>query len=192
MQSAHIVGMGRLFFYFLITALGVIGLLFFPIVVEADVHYDMNRRKFGFALYAYKTWKLAGGYVTTYPGGFALHISPDKAILKPYSGMESDRKKFSFVRTFRVLSFSLLTETGAEYLLPVSVVHAVLRAVFFSFGGDRENIRNNLWLTDGDELRISADLVLRFNLYLLLRAFMKSLKEKIKNLWQKKTKKSIV
>ncbi len=192
MQSAHIVGMGRFFFYFLITVLGLLGLLFFPIVVEADVHYDMNRRKFGFALYAYKTWKLVGGYVTTYPGGFALHISPDKAILKPYSGMESDRKKFSFVRTFRVLSFSILTETGAEYLLPVSVVHAALRAVFFSFGGDRENIKNNLWLTDGDELRISADLVLQFNLYLLLRAFMKSLKEKIKNLWQKKTRKSII
>ena len=113
MQSAHIVGMGRLFFYFLITALGVIGLLFFPIVVEADVHYDMNRRKFGFALYAYKAWKLVGGYVTTYRGGFALHVSPEKAILKPYSGMNEDRKRFSFVRAFRVISFVLTTETGA-------------------------------------------------------------------------------
>lgn len=61
-------------------------LLFFPIFLEADVHYDMNRKKFGFALYAYKVIKLIGGYVTTYPGGIALHISPKKAILKPYSG----------------------------------------------------------------------------------------------------------
>lgn len=170
----------------------MLALLFFPIVVEADVHYDMNRRKFGFALYAYKALKLIGGYVTVYRGGFALHISSDKAILKPYSGLNADRKRFSFVKAFRVLSFVLTTETGAEYLLPVSAVHAVLRAVFFSMGGRRGKIRNNLWLTDGDELKISADIVVFFNLFILLRAFLQFLKEKIKCLWKKKTRGSAV
>ncbi len=165
-------------------------LLFFPIFLEADVHYDMNRKKFGFALYAYKVIKLIGGYVTTYPGGIALHISPKKAILKPYSGMDSERKRFSFTKAFRIVSFSLTTETGAEYLLPVSIAHTALRAVFFSVGGERENIENNLWLTDGDELKISMNLVTFFNLFILLCAFLKFLKEKIKSLWRKKTKKS--
>lgn len=80
-------------------------LLFFPIFLEADVHYDMNRKKFGFALYAYKVIKLIGGYVTTYPGGIALHISPKKAILKPYSGMDSERKRFSLRRRFGSFPF---------------------------------------------------------------------------------------
>lgn len=184
--------MGRFFLYFASVAAGVLALLFFPIILEADVHYDMNRRKFGFALYAYKALKLVGGYVTTYRGGIALHISPDKAILKPYSGMDSDRKKFSFVKAFRVVSFSLTTETGAEYLLSVSVVHAALRAFFFSVGGERGNVRNNLWLTDGDELRVSLNLVTSFNLFILLCAFLQFLKEKIKSLWQRKTKKSTI
>lgn len=182
--------MGR---FFLFAGLGVIGLaslLFFPIFLEVDVHYDMNRKKLGFVLYAYKVIKLIGGYVTTYPGGIALHVSPKKAILKPYSGMDSERKRFSFTKAFRLVSFSLTTETGAEYLLPVSIAHTVLRAVFFAVGGERKNIENNLWMTDGDELKISMNLVAFFNLFILLCAFLKFLKEKIKSLWQKKTKKS--
>ncbi|MFR1983977.1 MAG: GerW family sporulation protein [Christensenellaceae bacterium] len=147
----------------------------------------MNRKKFGFALYAYKVLKLIGGYVTTYPGGIALHISPKKAILKPYSGMDSERKKFSFTRTFRIVSFSLTTETGAEYLIPVSLAHTALRTVFFAAGGQRGKVENNLWLTDGDELRVSMNLVV-FNLFILLCALLKFLKEKIKFMAEKNKK----
>ncbi len=107
MQSAHIVGMGRFFLFSAVGLLVLAALLFFPIFLEADIHYDMNRKKFGFALYAYKVLKLIGGYVTTYPGGIALHISPKKAILKPYSGMDSDRKRFSFTKAFRIVSLRL-------------------------------------------------------------------------------------
>lgn len=182
--------MGRFFLFSVISLLLLTIIMFFPIFLEADVHYDMNRKKFGFALYAYKALKLIGGYATTYPGGIALHVSSKKAILQPYSGMDSERKKFSFIRAFRIVSFSLTTETGAEYLLPVSIVHTVLRTVFFSVGGDRGKIENNLWLTDGDELKVSMNLVTFFNLFILLCAFFKFLKEKIKILWQKKTKNS--
>jgi len=184
--------MGRFFLFSALVLLAIAVLLFFPIFLEADIHYDMNRKKFGFALYAYKVFKLFGGYVTTYPGGIALHVSPKKAILKPYSGMDSERKKFSFTRAFRIVSFSLTTETGAEYLLPVSLAHTVLRTIFFSIGGEQEKIQNNLWLTDGDELRVSLNLVTFFNLFILLCAFLKFLKEKIKHLWQTKIRKSTV
>ena len=153
------------------------------------MHGDLNRKKLAFSLYAYRIIKLFGGYATSYKGGIALHVSEKKAILLPYSEMDSERKRFSFVRSFRLISFSLTTETGAEYLIPVSLVHSVLKTAFFSLGGEKE--RSNLWLTDGDTLRVSADLVAWFNLFMLLKVFFKFLKEKIKILWQKKVKESI-
>lgn len=182
--------MGRLFLRIVLIILSIGLALFAPIVVETDIHYDMNRKKFGFAVFLYKIIKVVGGYVTTYPGGFALHLSSKKAVLLPYSRLNSERKRFSFIKTFRLVSFRLTTETGAEYLLPISTAHTFLRAYFFATGGDKDKIENNLWLTDGDVLRVSFNSVLYFNLYILLRNFVIFLKEKMKILWQKKTKKS--
>ena len=76
--------MGRLFFF-----VGILfAVLFFPIYLETDAHYDMNRRKLGFAVYAYKKLPLIGGYVSTYRGGIAFHISEKKAILLPVRFMK--------------------------------------------------------------------------------------------------------
>lgn len=182
--------MGRLFLYAVLWLAVLAFFLFFPIVLETDLHYDMNRKKFGFAVFFYKLFKLLGGYAGTYPGGIALHVSPKKAIVVPYAEMESERKRFSFIKTFRLIECTLTTETGAEYLLPVSIAHTVLRTYFFIVGGKKEKIENNLWLTDGDVLRISANFVVYFNLFILLCAFIKFLKEKISILWQKRKKKS--
>ncbi len=183
--------MGRLFF-FTLTALIFLAILFFPIYLETDAHYDMNRRKFTFALYAYKSIPLIGGYAATYAGGVALHVSKKKAILIPYSKVNSERKKFSFVKTFRLKSFILTTESGAEYLPLTALAHSVLRTLFFIKDGEKEGIENNLWLTDGDVLRISLNCIFYFNLYILLKNFIKFCKEKIKILCQKKRKKSTV
>ncbi len=184
--------MGRLFLYVLLALAIIAFLLFVPVVVEGDLHYDMNRRKFGFAVFLYKAIKLVGGYAATYKGGIALHVSPKKAILIPYSEVEKERKRFSFVKTFRLIAFTLTTETGAEYLLPVSIVHASLRTLFFIIGGEKEKVENNLWLTDGDVLRVSLNCVTYFNLFMLICAFIKFLKEKLIILWRKKTKKSTI
>ncbi len=167
---------------------GVLAILFFPIYVETNAHYDVHRRKFAFAVYAYKKILVIGGYVATYSGGLALHISKKKAILLPYSQMNSQRKKFSFVKTFRLKSFILTTETGAEYLPLTALAHSLLRTAFFIKGGKKEGIENNLWLTDGDVLRISLNSVLYFNLFILLKNFIKYCKEKLIALWQKKIK----
>ena len=179
--------MGRLFF-FVIAFLIVVMILFFPIYLETDAHYDMNRRKLGFAVYVYKRIPLVGGYISTYPGGIALHISKKKAILIPYEKLNSERKKFSIVKTFRLKSFNLTTETGAEYLFFTAFAHAFLRTVFFIKGGEKEYIENNLWLTDGDVLRISLNSLLYFNLYILLKSFIKFCKEKIQIYVGKKSK----
>ena len=96
--------MGKLFFFVVLLPLAV---LFFPIYFEADAHYDLNRKKLGFATYFYKKIPLVGGYVSTYKGGVAFHISDKKAILVPYKKMESERKKFSIMKTFRLKTHDL-------------------------------------------------------------------------------------
>lgn len=178
MQLAHInFGMSKLFFIPL-TGLIIAVILFFPIYLETDAHYDMNRKKFAFSIYGFKWIKLIGGYATTYKGGFALHISPKKAILIPYSQVNTERKKFSFIKTFHLKSFILTTETGADYLIPISLTQVALRTYFFIKGGKKEKIENNLWLTDGDVLRVSLNCVLFFNVFILLCNLFKFLKEK--------------
>lgn len=180
--------MNRLFFYLLIGVMGTAFLLFVPITLQTDAHYDMNRRKFAFAVYIYKRIKIIGGYIATYTGGFALHVSPKKVILVPYANVNSERKKFSFMKTFRLITLRLTAETGAEYLFPVAATNTVLRTYFLAKGGDKNKIENNLWLTDGDVLRLSLHSVVFFNLYILICNFLKFLKEKIKILCQKKKK----
>ena len=183
--------MDRFIFFILSTLVGVI-LLFFPIYLELDAHYDMNKRKFAFAVFGYKWLKLLGGYIATYPGGLAIHLSQKKAILIPYSQLNSERKRFSIVRTFRLRAFIFTTETGADYLLPVAATQMAVRTYFFIKGGKKEKIKNNLWLTDGDILRVSLNCELGFNLFILLKNLFKFLKEKIKILWQKNHKNSTI
>ena len=167
-------------------------LLFFPIYLELDFHYDVNRRKLGFVVYLFKFFKLIGGYISTYVGGLAAHLTEEKAVIIPYAQLDGERKKFSFLKTFRLKTLNITMETGAEYLLPAATLHALLRGYFFAIGGKKEHIENNLWLTDGDLFRISSNCVLFFNGYILLKNFIKFLKEKMKILWRKKMKGSTV
>ena len=181
--------MGRFFLPFLITAIVTV-LLFVPIVVESDTHADLNAKKLTFCICLYGKIKIIGGYVSAYPGGIVLHVKRNKAILLPYSGMNEKRKKFSFVKTFKVRYFSITTETGAEYLLPVSIAHTTLKALFYAVGGKHEH--SNLWLKNGDTLKIAVNVVAWFNLFTLLKEFIKFLKEKMQCIIRKKTKKSTV
>ena len=190
MQLAHIEHMGKLLLFLTIFFV-ILLVLCLPIYLELDAHYDMNRKKFAFAVYLYKKIKIIGGYVGIYPGGIALHLSKKRAKLIPYKQLNSERKRFSFMRTFHLIAFTLTTETGVEYFFPVSIAHTYLRAYFFGIGGNRRNIENNFWLTDGDVLRISVNSVIYFNIFMLLIKLIRFLKEKTQILWRKKIKKSI-
>ena len=149
--------MGRSFFILLIIFLSIIILLFTPILFQTNLHIDLTRQKCAFSLYLYKKIRLLGGYVTTYPGGIALHLSQKKARLLRYKDMNNERKKFSIIKTFHLDEVTLTTETGADYLIAASLIQAGLRIYFFAKGGEKEKIENNLWLTDGDVLRISIN-----------------------------------
>jgi len=184
--------MGRFFLYAFIIVLSILCLLFLTIYLETDGHYDMNGRKLIFSVRAYKAFKLIGGYIATYPGGLALHVSPKKAILIPYSDMDKERKRFSIVRTFRLKVLNLTVETGAEYLMPTALAQTFFRIVFMVLGGKKEKIENNLWLVEKDILRVSLNFIVRLNVFMLLCNFIKYLKEKVKLLCQTKMRKSTI
>jgi hypothetical protein len=184
--------MGRSFLFAGITLICVLFLLFLPLALKIVAHYDMNRKKFCFSIYLFSIIKLFGGYVATYPGGFAVHISKKKALLLPYNQVNNERKRFSFMNTFRLHSFVLMTETGAEYLLPMTLAQAGSRLYFFIKGGKKTKIENNIWLLDGDVLRISCAIVMRFTMFIIIKNIFLYCKEKVKKIWQKKMKKSTV
>ena len=148
----------------------------------------MNRRKFAFVMHINKFFRVLGGYVATYHGGFALHISEKKAILLPYKEMNSKRKKISVVRTFRLKALAITMETGAEYILQMTALQEIFEGIFLSMGGKREKLERNLWLTDGDVLRISVSFVIRLNLYMIMRNILKFLKEKVRYYVRQKSK----
>ena len=186
--------MGRSFFHVLnlFSCVFFVVQLFLPIYIKAVAHYDMNRKKFCFSIYLFSFIKIVGGYIATYNGGMAIHVSDRKAFLLPYSQMNAERKKFSFMSSFHLHSFSLTTETGAEYLFPMAIAHAILRSYLYMKVRKRKKIANNLLLTNGDVLKISLKTVAWFNLFMLLQNFIIFLKEKITQLWRRKIKKSII
>lgn len=181
--------MSRLLFICVLSLVIIALLLFFPVILENVLHVDINQKKVGFSIRLYGICQLLGGYLATYPGGVAIHRKWNKATLIPYAQMEQERKRFSFTKLFRVIGGSLTTETGAEYLLPIEIVQTIFRFVSLWLGGNTTNIKNNVWLTDGDVLKISLRVVSYFNGLMLIRAFVNFIKGKI-DLWMKRNKKS--
>ena len=167
--------MDRFFFISLLISLSILALLFFPIYVKMDGHYDMNGRKLAFSIALYRFIRILGGYIATYKGGLAMHISPQKAILLPYKDLERERKHFSIMRSFRLKEINITTETGPEYLLWSAAMQTAFRGAFLLLGGNKEKMENNLWLTDGDILRLTMNFTIRLNVFILLRRAMKAI-----------------
>ncbi len=119
-----------------------------------------------------------------------MHVSPKKAFLFPFNRMNDDRKKFAFVKTFRLIRLRVTTETGGEYLLPAMFASAIIRGYLQIKAQYLHNVKTNVWLTDGDTLRVSGNWLLFFNLFILIKNFFIFVKEKMIILWRKKTEKS--
>ena len=150
----------------------------------------MNGRKFAFSILLYRYIRVLGGYIATYKGGLAMHTSPKKAILIPYKDLNQERKRFSIMRAFRLKKIETTLETGPEYLIPSAITQAVSRIIFCIFGCPSNKIENNVWLTSGDSLRVTINVRIRLNLYILLRKLADTLKEQIKQIWLNKIKRS--
>ncbi len=182
--------MGKPLLFFLIFAVVLLVLLFFPIYVDLSACYDMNGRKCAFSVRIYKLVKLVGGYIATYKGGLAVHISEQKAILVPYSDLDNERKRFSIMRAFRLKTLNVTLETGTQYLLPIMLAQNIFHVYFLTNGGKKEKLKSDLWLRQRDMLRITLNFMIRFNLFIILRSIFKYVKEKIV-VCQTKIKRSI-
>ena len=182
--------MSGLFFYVVI-GMGIFVLLFFPIFVEGDLHYDINRKKCVFSVNIYKIFRVFGGYITTYQGGLALHKNDDNAILLPYKNLDTERKKFSFIKTFQFVSFHATIESGAEYFFAVES----LRRIYTFIRACLDKLKNTdvkILLVDGDTLKTSVNCVMFFNIFILLVDLIEYLWRKLKQLWREKAKKSMI
>ena len=184
--------MDRFFFIWLTIGIGLLALLFLPLYIHSDLYYDVNGRKCAFSVTAYRFLPIIGGYIATYKGGIAFHISKKKAILLPYKDMKQEQKKISILRTFHLKTLAINIETGAEYLLYSMLAQRVFRAYFLCQGGKKEKLKNSLWLTEGNGLRLSIHCVLRLNGYIIIRNLLAYIKEKIQVLCQTKIKESII
>ncbi len=98
-----------------------------------------------------------------------MHVSPQKAILIAYGDLDSERKRLSIFKSVKLKRLHITVETGAEYLLATSASQMILRIIFLILGGERDKIENNVWLTNGDVLRISSNFTIRFNLFTILK-----------------------
>ena len=170
--------MGRLFFILGIIVLVLLLLLFVPIDLETDAYYDMNGRKLAFSVNAYRIIPLVGGYVATYPGGLAFHITKKKAVVLPYSQVKDEQKRFSVMRTFWLKKACFHAETGAEYLLPIMLMQRGLQIYALTKQGKKTKLENELWLSHGDTLKLSVNFLVQFNIFKLLRSILKNVKEK--------------
>lgn len=169
--------MGGFFFATIILALLLL-IAFAPIVTVLFIHADLNKKHLSFGLYGYGVFKFVGGYISSYPGGIAVHLSETKAVVLPYSKMDSERKKYAFLKECKLKSCSMTTETGAEYMLQATCVHTLINVLFHLSGG--REFASQIWLTDGDVLKFSGSITVQWNVFLLLKVFFKMIKEKIK------------
>ena len=179
--------MGRIFaLIFGITGAAIF--LFAPIVQEFNAYGDLNEKKLAFSLYLFGFIKLIGGYVSSYRGGVAVHISEKKAILLPYSGMNEQRKKFKIFRSFRLISLEAAAETGADYFAGAGIACAFLKG-YLAVKGETKKSDVKLYLTDGDALRVSVRIAAYFQIGVLLALFIRYLFKvairRMKGLWKK-------
>lgn len=186
---AHIIGMGKSFFYVLFFALTILFLLFVPFFFSLRTYFDVKTKKVAFSLFFFNLIKVFGGYATLYAEGIAFHVRRDKAVLLPLKEMGDQRKKFSFTECFVRTKTCVFTQTGAEYLALGALFHGAISAYFLQNKTAAEE-RSLLYLTNGDDLRISASVEFYFNFYMLVKEGISAIKEKLRENARKKRENS--
>ena len=182
--------MGRLFLFTKIFSVFLIA-LFFPIFISGNLHLDFKRKKYAFCLKLYEKIRIFGGYATLYGDGIALHVSDKRAILMPYKELNSKRKKFSFVKTFKLVSTKTNFEVPLEGGIPLNLFLFIFDiAKQFDYRLNKCDFQ--VWISEKDNLKISAKCTLFFNIFILLIDLLEFLWGKINGLWQEKAKKSTI
>lgn len=174
-------------------------LLLFPFFLSADLYTDFTKNKFFFSVYAFKIFRIAGGYMQSEKEGLVVHVSRKKAIFLPYAQMQNERKKFEITAGFQIVACKISLELGDEDF-PAAAFFAtaflrVLSGTVFPAlqrGRDFLRLQSGILLRHGgDAAMLAVHLVTVFNLLTVGIALTKILLEAIINLWQKKRKKNI-
>lgn len=174
--------MGKPFFFFVVLAI-----FFLPIVLEGNLYYDVHRKKCIFSLRLYRRIPIAGGYLATYVGGLAFHVSEKRAVLLPYAEWKEEQKRISVLKLFRLRSLRAQIETNADWLIPMIWIHHLLGLVLRIANSERAEIKNSLWLRENKEnIALSVQTVVWTNIAKLLVAGVKIMKEKVESIWKKK------
>jgi hypothetical protein len=180
--------MGGLFFYILIV---IVALLFLPVYLTVNWYYDALKGKCVFSLSLMNCIKIFGGYITSYEKGFAVHKNKKTAVLLPYSEMDDERKRFSFLKTFRFHRLTTDVKCSPEYFFIFDLIRRTINVV--SHCNEKlSKINIQISLIHKETISISGKCILDFDLFILSTEFIKFLLRKIKELWQLKIKKSTI
>ena len=181
--------MGGFLFYLIVNL--AIFLLFFPIVINGELYFDIKKKKYAVSLSVYKKFRFLGGYFQLYDKGFVLHKNEKTAVLIPFKNILSHKDKFSFLESFRLYSLTYMIETGAETFLFFDLIRRI-QTLISTLNPQKRRIQGKLWLIDTNSLNLSAKLIFYSNLLVIIIDLMKFLGEKCKELWQKKVKISTI
>lgn len=157
---------------FLFLLLPIIFLLT-PIVLHADLYFDVVSGKIGCYLSLYGKLKLLGGYILPCAGGAALHVSDKKAILFTYKQMDEGRKKFSAKNGLHLRYAKLVMEISPEYLIGVSLLDSAAKWIFL-FKNQGGKLKSKILLRE-DGFRIFTKVSIRTTTVEQLFYFLKYL-----------------
>lgn len=174
------------FLFYLIVNLAIL-LLFFPIVINGEIYFDIKKKKYTVSLSVYKIFRFLGGYFQLYDKGFVLHKNEQTAVLIPFKNILSNKDKFSFFESFRLHSLIYTIETSVETFLFSDLIRRI-QTLLTTLNTKKRRIQGKLWLTDKNSLNLSAKLIFYSNLLIIIIDLLKFLGEKCKELWQKKVK----
>jgi hypothetical protein len=166
-------------------------LLFTPIFLTIDWYYDALKGKFVFSLNLMNCIKIFGGYITSYEKGFAVHKNKKTAILLPYTEIKDKRKRFSYLKTFRLHRFTTNIKCSPESFFIFDVIRRTINIIrIYNKSLSKINLQINL--ISNEKMNLSGKCSLNFDLFILSVEFIKFILRKIKEIWQLKIKKSTI
>lgn len=175
------------FFFALLGLIAVAFFLFCPVFLRLSFYYELESGKTGFCCDLYGIIKLFGGYITTCPGGLAIHLTKGKAYLLSYRQMDDDRKKYTKKNGIMIDKIEVFCESGYEYFLQLSLLENAIKTIFLFFLQKGVTLRSRTVAVAEDTLRFYAKIIVKIAVYAqvlsLIRYFIGRIKE-----WQMKAK----
>ena len=175
------------FFLPFLSIAAVIIILSIPIKLHGDFYYELGSGKTGFCLTLFGLFKIFGGYMTTCPGGIAVHVSDKTAHLLSYRQIDDDRKKYTKQNGITIAQINAYCESGLEYYLQLALLENAIKTIGLFFSQKDTRWRVLIAPIREETIRFYAKIVIKIALIVQIFALLKYLIGRIK-LWQMKAK----